>query len=85
MNTEGAARRTVVRAVAIGVASSLAVLAFDLVWVEEPGQVWPVRWLRLAAEHPLRMGLAGAGLCLACSRSWCPDSPPEAVGTSESK
>ena len=85
MNTEDAARRMVVRAVAIGVASSLAVLAFDRVWAEEPGQAWWVRWLRLAAEHPVRMGLAGAGLYLACSRTWCPDTPPGELETTGDK
>ncbi len=84
-DTQDLARKTVLRAVAWGVLAGLTVLIFDLIWVEEPGQAWPVRWLRLAAEHPLRMGLVGAGLCLTCSRTWCPDSPPEAAGTSDGK
>ena len=66
MDTQDLARKTVLRAVAWGVLAGLTVLIFDLIWVEEPGQAWPVRWLRLAAEHPLRMGLVGAGLCLTC-------------------
>ena len=74
-------RRAILGAVTLGLVTALAVLVFDRVWAEEPGQPWLVRWLRLAAEHPVRMGFAGAGFCLACSRTWCPDSPTGTTGS----
>lgn len=81
----GPAAGTLLEAAALGGALAYALVLVDGLIPPVEGEPLPLRWARVAADHPVRMALAGLCVRLAARRSRRPEDPRPVGGRAETR